>query len=183
VTPSDAAPPGLLARADLLDRRLTDRLLATPRPDGSSRTWVKLLRRFSEAGSYGVGWVVLFALVAIFGGGVLRGLASALLVVATLGLNTLIKRRFRRPRPPKRAIDHMPGSYSFPSAHTSMAMVGAAGMSVIVGYPAIWWMLAAALGISRVVLGMHYLGDVLAGAVLGVLLALLVAAPLVSSIG
>ncbi|MCB0879733.1 MAG: phosphatase PAP2 family protein [Thermoleophilia bacterium] len=98
-------------------------------------------------------------------------------------LNTLVKNVIRRPRPVAKAIDHAPSTYSMPSAHTSMAMVGAATMQVIVPDLAVlWWVVAISLAASRVLLGMHYLADVLAGVVFGLLVGLLVAAPLVESI-
>ncbi|MCW2960058.1 MAG: family phosphohydrolase [Thermoleophilia bacterium] len=189
--PSDIAPPiaapahraGLLGRLDRLDHSLTERILVKAPLDGRPKRWVVVLRRFSEAGSYGVGWIVLFAVVGIVSDGLLRGAVAAALVVGMLLFNTGIKGIFKRPRPLQRAIEHAPASYSMPSAHTSMAMVGAATMHVIVpDFAAVWWGIAIALGISRVMLGMHFLGDVLAGALLGLAVGLLVAAPLVAAI-
>jgi undecaprenyl-diphosphatase len=63
-------------------------------------------------------------------------------------------------------------------------MVGAATMQVIVPEQAwLWWSVAFGLAASRVLLGMHYLADVLAGALLGIACGLLVAAPVVESVG
>lgn len=182
-TPDPAAPrTGPLASLGHLDHALTDRILVKARLDGTPRPWVVYLRRFSEAGSYGIGWVVLFGIVGIVGRGWLAGAVAAGFVVGMLLLNTLIKGVFKRPRPLQRAIEHAPASYSMPSAHTSMAMVGAATMTELVGMPGLWWTVAAALGLSRVMLGMHFLGDVLVGAVLGTAIGLLVAAPVVQSL-
>jgi membrane-associated phospholipid phosphatase len=184
VTP-EAAPPrgGLLTTLGHLDHAVTERILVKARMDGRPRRWVVLLRRFSEAGSYGIGWVVLFGVVGIVGQGWKPGVVAAAFVVGMLLLNTLIKGVFKRPRPLQRAIEHAPASYSMPSAHTSMAMVGAATMQVLEPSQAVlWWSVAAALGISRVMLGMHFLGDVIVGAVLGALVGLLVAAPVVQSL-
>jgi len=176
-------PTTLLQRLDALDRQASAAIVVKPRADGRPRHWVRVLRRFSEAGSYGVGWIVLFGVVGIANDGLVRGIVAATLIVATLVLNTGIKNVFKRPRPSARAIDHAPSSYSMPSAHTSMAMVGAATMGVIVpGQWALWWAVAVALGLSRVMLGMHYLADVLLGAALGLVLGLLVAAPIIQSI-
>jgi undecaprenyl-diphosphatase len=173
----------LLARLDALDRRLSAWLVVKPRPDGMPRRWLVLLRRFSEAGSYGIGWIVVFAVVGVLSDGIRRGVVAGALVVAMLGFNTLVKRIIRRPRPVARAIEHAPTTYSMPSAHTSMAMVGAASMSVIQPQLAtFWWVVAFGLAASRVLLGMHYLFDVLAGIVLGLACGLLVAAPIVESV-
>ena len=174
---------GPLARLDALDRRVTRRILIAQTADGRVRFGVSALRRFSEAGSYGVGWVVLFALVGLRADGVWPAVVSSLFVLGMLTSNTLIKNVFKRPRPTLRAIKHAPSSWSMPSAHTSMAMVGAATMSVMVpDLTILWWSVAAALGLSRVMLGMHFLGDVLVGAVLGTAVGLLIAAPVVSAL-
>jgi undecaprenyl-diphosphatase len=182
---SDAPPlnPTLLQRLDAADRRVSAAIVVKPRADGRPRRWLMLLRRFSEAGSYGIGWIVVFAVVGIASDGIARGLVAAALVVAMLTFNTLVKNIIRRPRPVAKAIAHAPTTYSMPSAHTSMAMVGAATMQVIVPDQAVlWWTVALSLAASRVLLGMHYLADVLAGVVLGIACGLLVAAPIVESV-
>ena len=174
---------GRWARFDEIDRRLSERILVKPHPDGLNRHRLQVLRRFSEAGSYGIGWICLFAIAGIISDGWLRGFAAAGCVIAMLLLNTVVKSIIRRPRPHQRAIEHAPTTFSMPSAHTSMAMVGASTMSVIEPRLTIgWWVFAVALGASRVMLGMHYLFDVLAGAVLGLVCGLLVAAPLIERI-
>jgi undecaprenyl-diphosphatase len=65
-----------------------------------------------------------------------------------------------------------------------MAVVGAAVMTwVAPSLAPLWWAWSALLATSRVLLGMHYLGDVLAGAAFGALVAWLAALPLVRSAG
>lgn len=184
MTGAPLAHDSLLDRLDVLDRRVSAWLVVKPRPDGTPRRWLVFLRRFSEAGSYGVGWIVLFAVVGALSDGLRRGAVAAALVVGMLALNTLVKRVIRRPRPVARAIEHAPTTYSMPSAHSSMAMVGASTMQVIVPDQALlWWGIAIGLAASRVLLGMHYLADVLAGVALGIAFGLLVAAPVVASVG
>lgn len=181
-----APPPNatLLERFDELDRRLSAAVVVKPRADGRPRPWLRVLRRFSEAGSYGVGWIVLFAAAGVISDGVRRGAVAGALVVAMLGFNTVVKRIIRRPRPVAKAIEHAPTTYSMPSAHTSMAMVGASTMSVIEpNLVPLWWAIAVGLATSRVMLGMHYLFDVLAGAALGLACGVFVAAPIVRSVG
>lgn len=170
-------------KLDALDQRISERLVLKPPANSRQKTGIEALRRFSEAGSYGIGWILLFAVVGVYLEGVIVGAVAGACVVGMLLLNTLIKSRTRRERPKIRAIAHAPKSSSMPSAHTSMAMVGASVMSVIApDYAPLWWIVAIGLGVSRVLLGMHWLGDVLAGAALGLLVGLLVAAPLVSSL-
>lgn len=179
--PHPAPRASLVGRLDALDRRLTSAIVIGPAAHGRPRLWVEALRRFSEAGSYGVGWVVLFGVVGVLNDGIVRGVVAAAFVLSMLVTNTLIKKVIKRPRPTVRAILHSPSSWSMPSAHTSMAMVGAATMGVISpDWAPLWWTVAVLLGASRVMLGMHFLGDVLVGAVIGLAVGLLIAAPVVA---
>lgn len=92
-----------------------------------------------------------------------------------LPLYGLLKNLIRRPRPSDageslHAFIQPSDRFSFPSGHTAAAFVMAS--LVLIHYPA--WMLPAlvlapAIGLSRVMLGVHYPTDILAGAVLGVL--------------
>ena len=61
-----------------------------------------------------------------------------------------------------------PDQFSFPSGHTMTAFSIALVVSFF--YPALegpMYFLAISIAVSRIVLGMHFLSDVLAGAVLG----------------
>ncbi len=109
-----------------------------------------------------------------------RSRRAAVLGVAAIGVasttaNLLGKRLVRRPRP-HRAEDSpfpgrhvpMPASASFPSGHTASAVAFAAAAGPV--FPAVTvplGLLACAVGYSRVHTGVHYPGDVIAGAVLG----------------
>jgi undecaprenyl-diphosphatase len=64
-----------------------------------------------------------------------------------------------------------PDKFSFPSGHTMTAF----SIALVVSYfypslEAVLFLLALSIAVSRIVLGMHYLSDVLAGVVLGVAL-------------
>jgi undecaprenyl-diphosphatase len=95
-------------------------------------------------------------------------IASALLVC--------VKRRVRRPRPCERtrgfdvtSIAWFPSDrFSFPSGHALNAFALASVLAL--GYPPaalLALLVAASIAASRVVLGQHWLSDVLAGAVIG----------------
>lgn len=90
-----------------------------------------------------------------------------------LPLYVWLKRRIRRPRPADseaslRAFIKPSDQFSFPSGHTAAAFLMAT--LILVHYP-LWAALAlpvaALIGLSRVVLGVHFPTDILAGAVLG----------------
>lgn len=129
-------------------------------------------------------WVSLLLLLPLTG---VAGLHWALLVLVTGSVNLLIywavKRGTRRPRPFRqhpgliRARARAPDLFSFPSGHTVHAVAFALLLSA--AYPALaplLWGFAALVGASRVVLGLHYPSDVLAGAVIGAVTASLVIA-------
>lgn len=66
----------------------------------------------------------------------------------------------------------MPKDFSFPSAHTMISVSAAAALfhySKALGIPAL--VIAALVGFSRLYLFVHFPTDVLAGAVIGVILA------------
>ncbi len=85
----------------------------------------------------------------------------------------VIKNYFRRHRPP----DIIPGftsvvrasdKFSFPSGHTSAAFLMAS--AIVLFFPGTAWFVypwAASVGWSRVMLGVHFPGDTIAGALLG----------------
>ncbi|MCW1296379.1 MAG: phosphatase PAP2 family protein [Candidatus Parvarchaeota archaeon] len=59
-------------------------------------------------------------------------------------------------------------SYSFPSGHASIAFVFAVFFSNFYPkYKYIFYLIAIAVSLSRVYLGVHYLSDVIAGAIIG----------------
>ena len=127
----------------------------------------------------GVAWYVLIlALPIIYGAGALR---SALVMAATGALGVLLysalKRLFVRERPFITHQDIDLGAapldrYSFPSGHTLHAV--SFTWQACAHFPGLAWVLvpfAALVAGSRVVLGLHYPTDVLAGAAIGAALA------------
>ena len=99
---------------------------------------------------------------------------------AGLPLYKLLKRGTARPRPCMtagsglRALVPALDTHSFPSGHTLHAV--AFTLVLVPHYPPLAWALVPftlLVALSRVVLGLHYPSDVLAGAALGALLGLL----------
>ena len=106
--------------------------------------------------------------------------SAALLLVATAGgiiLNNVLKLGFSRPRPHVFTWGTQVISSSFPSGHAASAFAFASGVSFAlpaVGFPLN--LAAAVVAYSRVHTGVHYPGDVVAGAVAGAALAPIAAA-------
>jgi undecaprenyl-diphosphatase len=74
-------------------------------------------------------------------------------------------------------LNHCGGSYGFTSNHAANAFAVWASIAICFGSRSTWSLLgitlASAVAISRVYLGVHYWGDILGGALLGVLLAIM----------
>ncbi len=106
-------------------------------------------------------------------------LAGLLAYVIELPLYLLLKNTIRRDRPCHRLDDFQAAiepsdKFSFPSGHAAAAFVFA--MLIAEFYPSLMvpgFMLAGLVGASRVMLGVHYPTDIAAGALLGILTALL----------
>jgi undecaprenyl-diphosphatase len=82
----------------------------------------------------------------------------------------------KRPNEPDPLIT-IPHSHSFPSGHTATSFAGATALSLVYprGAPA-FYLLAAAIGYSRLYVGVHFPLDVVGGVVIGVATALLLLA-------
>jgi undecaprenyl-diphosphatase len=104
-------------------------------------------------------------------------LLSVLAAVILADLTALgLRRAVGRPRPWRHypephPLGHIPKDPSFPSGHTAIAFAAATVLSY---YRPKWapafFLLAVAIGFSRIYVGVHYPLDVLGGAVLGALL-------------
>ncbi|PWI05833.1 phosphatase PAP2 family protein [Streptomyces sp. NWU339] len=167
-----------MASAVLGDLRAVDGALyaavaATPTP-----TLDRALRRLSHAADHSK---ISFAIAGALALGGSRQRRAALvgvgaIAVASASANLLGKRLVRRDRPDREAarvtVDRhvpMPTSASFPSGHTASAVAFATAVGTVL--PAAsgpLGALAGAVGYSRIHTGVHYPGDVAAGAVLGI---------------
>ncbi|MEU8551546.1 bifunctional phosphatase PAP2/diacylglycerol kinase family protein [Streptomyces roseoverticillatus] len=137
----------------------------------------RVLPRLSRSANHGLLWFGVAAGAALAGGrparrAALRGAAS--LAVASAAVNTVGKRSVRRVRPVLdavpaiRRLSRQPVTTSFPSGHSASAVAFVTGVAL---ENPLWGLalapLAASVCFSRVYTGVHYPGDVLAGAVLG----------------
>ena len=131
---------------------------------------------------YGLVWVVLLAVLAALGGRTGRWAALAGLVALVAGLisSEVLKNLIMQPRPflslsDVRLLISPPSSYSFPSVNVTYAFAASSGASLaaqrLLGRVPLWgWgflALAAVISYSRIYVGVHYPGDVLGGALLG----------------
>ena len=137
------------------------------------------LRRLSRSADHSKLWLALAAALFAFGGR--SGRRAAVTGVAAIGLNSALanqplKALSRRPRPVRGTVDvssarhvHMPTSHSFPSGHSAAGFAFAsavAGFKPELGLPLRG--LAAIVAYSRVHTGVHFPGDVVVGALLGI---------------
>jgi undecaprenyl-diphosphatase len=135
------------------------------------RDWFRMISRLGD----GVFWYTLMASILIIEQG--EGLTPVLHMLAAGLTGTLIykwlKHKTQRPRPYQvrqdvwvvgKPLDH----FSFPSGHTLHAV--AFGLVALYYYPALAFLLIpfiVMVAMSRVILGLHYPSDVLAGAAIG----------------
>lgn len=132
-----------------------------------------LFEAASWAGTWGGLWLVLGLLAAFLRSrwGVL--LAAALAVAVAEAAVPALKAAVDRPRPAgglaeAAALVPAPHSSSFPSGHATTAFAGATVLALALPRAALpACALAVAVAYSRVYLGVHYPGDVLAGAGIG----------------
>lgn len=154
------------------------KLLHAMRTRGHSPGLDKMMRLLGKAGNNGAIWVVLCLLVlAVTDSNGEAWLVCALLAPIAIALNYAVKLVVKRPRPVLEGLPPLggaPSSLSFPSAHATSSFAVATAMTRVDPLGALAFLLAFALALGRPYLGMHYPSDVLAGALLGVALGLIV---------
>ena len=154
------------------------RLLRWVRTHGHSPGMESAAQALGKAGNNGAVWLVLGVALAIID----SERAQEWLICAALGpvaivLNYGIKLLVKRPRPVLEGLPPLggaPSSLSFPSAHALSSFAVATAMYRVDPATAGALVVALAISLGRPYLGMHYPSDVLAGALLGILLGLLV---------
>jgi diacylglycerol kinase family enzyme/membrane-associated phospholipid phosphatase len=175
-----AVAAALAAAADAPSVVIPDGLSALPEP--AARTVEVTLRVLTNAANKGVLWFGVAAVGSLLGKrprrAAVRGLLS--LGAASLTANVLIKPFVSRGRPGLERTALAPGlgsaprTSSFPSGHSASA--GAFVTGATLEYPPaalVVGPIAAAVGYSRVHVGVHFRSDVIAGLALGAGIALL----------
>jgi undecaprenyl-diphosphatase len=140
--------------------------------------WIRLWAMIATRAGDGWLWYLFGLIILVYGGDVrwlaLAGAGSAAAIGVAIFVST--KRISGRKRPCE-VEPHCwakllpPDQFSFPSGHTITAF----SVSVTLGlfYPALMPLLlfcAVSIALSRIVLGMHFLSDIVAGATIGTLL-------------
>jgi undecaprenyl-diphosphatase len=159
--------------------RQTDlKLLRFMRTRGHAPGVEAFARALGKAGNNGAIWFALGVLLALVDSSNRdEWLVCGLLGPFAIGLNYLVKLIVRRPRPVLEGLPPLggaPSSLSFPSAHATSSFAVATAMTRVDTWGALAFLLALALALGRPYLGMHYPSDVLAGALLGIALGLIV---------
>lgn len=166
----------ILKRLHQYDRDLFARVFR----QGERRMVIPMARALSRSGDGYLHLLLPLLLIALQ----LQGLHGfvTLLVLALLierGIYWSLKNSLKRPRPQ----DSLPGlrslviasdQFSFPSGHSSGAFLLATCLVIVYGGPVTaMYLWASGVAVSRVILGVHFPGDTLAGAVMGSGVALL----------
>ncbi|MCX5206795.1 phosphatase PAP2 family protein [Streptomyces sp. NBC_00237] len=156
-----------------LDHTVFDKIASAHIPGAD-----QALPALSRAANHGRLWFASAATLAALGGpkarrAARRGIGS--LALASLATNVVAKYAVRRHRPATDRVPFVrrpattPWTSSFPSGHSASAAAFAAGVALEAPrYGALVAPVAAAVAFSRVYVGVHYPGDVLAGCALGI---------------
>lgn len=138
-------------------------------------TWIRVWMICATRGGDGWFWYSLGFVLLLFGGPHRFAATGSAGVAAAVGIGVfLAMKRLSRRRRPSKLERHAwanllpPDQFSFPSGHTITAFAVAVPLGLF--YPSLMAALlfcALSIAISRIVLGMHFLSDVLAGAAIG----------------
>jgi membrane-associated phospholipid phosphatase len=133
---------------------------------------------------YGIPFYIVAAVLFSYAGWFHAGLSFLVLIIGSYIAVNLFQRMIRRDRPDFEKLTKYKmwwKSYSLPSGHAMGSAVGAtfllmatqfSSLNAAYAWGAVLIILAILIGISRIVVGVHYLYDVLAGFLLGTILAL-----------
>jgi membrane-associated phospholipid phosphatase len=161
--------PSLRVRANALDLAIYKRVRRIARTPDTVR-WV---RSYSRLGEHGGVWLATGALgVALDAGQRGRWARATACVGGAYCVSTSIKLAVGRRRPAIEDLPHLmatPTGLSFPSSHATSSFAAARAFGRLLPSPMLY-AAAAAMGVSRLYLGVHYPSDVAAGAALGLVM-------------
>jgi undecaprenyl-diphosphatase len=157
-----------------LDARLSDRLRVAEQP-GLIRTLAVFFAHSGDSWFWGLGLILLWRLadsfwrqwaVALFAG-------IAVLAITVLVIKLIVRRR--RPEGEWGGIYRNTDPHSFPSGHAARAfLIAVLAIGLVPAWLAILLCLWAPLvSLARVAMGVHYVSDVVAGMVLGIIVGLI----------
>ena len=163
-----------------------DRILEPLRANSITKT---VFGFASTVGDFSIIWHITGLLYAI---GSMDRLKQSIALSVALGAESIIvnqgvKRIFRRERPTVSGDDRFevrtPSTSSFPSGHASSATFAAIILISMTGFPLaiLWIIMAGVVALSRVVVRIHRLSDIVGGVITGAVLGA-IAVPIISSI-
>jgi membrane-associated phospholipid phosphatase len=156
---------------DDMETGIDHRILSALRARGTDPRVAAAARTLSRAGEHGALWLAA-GLTGAAVDGARRGawLRATTLTAGAHVASMGVKRIVRRPRPAHvEPLVRTAGRHSFPSSHATSAAAAAVAFGALGAHAVL--PLAVAMCLSRLVVGVHYPSDVVAGAVLGALTA------------
>jgi undecaprenyl-diphosphatase len=167
-------PVAMLNYISRRDHRLMRKVNRWPAP-----RWIRLWALCATRGGDGWLWYGMGAMILLFGGEMRFAAVGAAAAAAALGIVIFLtlKKATGRKRPgffePHCWATLLPpDQFSFPSGHTITAFAVSLSLSRVYPDLAVGLLFCAiSIAASRILLGMHFLSDVLAGAAIGAVLA------------
>lgn len=155
-----------------LDARLSEKMRVAEKP-GALRSFAAFLAHSGDSWFWGVGLISLWASGDSFWKrwAVVQLVGVSVLAALVLCIKFLVRRR--RPEGEWGTIYRSTDPHSFPSGHAARSFFIAAIGSTFgpVGVGIFLWCWAPLVAVARVAMGVHYVSDILAGAILGVIFA------------
>lgn len=165
--------PGIAGYLTSVDHRLMRRVHFWKAP-----RWLRWWMILATRGGDGWLWYGMGAAILLFGGKPRFAAVGASTLAASAGVGVfLLLKRYAKRRRPCAIEPHCwstllpPDKFSFPSGHTVTAF--AIAVPLIRAYPSLAagvFFCAASIAVSRILLGMHFLSDVVAGGLIGAVL-------------
>ena len=161
---------GLIKRILELDRDWSSTLRVAEKP-GTVRNFAMFFAHSGDSWFWGLGLIILWFAGNVFWQkwAVYELFWISILAALVMALKSSIRRR--RPEGEWGAIYRNTDPHSFPSGHAARSFLIAV-LATLLGPPwlaLILWIWAPLVSLARVAMGVHYLSDVVAGAVVGVL--------------